>query len=415
MIKSFGLYISLILCFIPNFTNAETLGYDLTILDHPNSRSLNMRLMDVNNNGELIGYYTDSQNKIVNFFYSEGVYTSLDHLNGQPSKFIAAGFNKLGRVVGTLIPANNILQGFVASNGSYISITNNNTTSDSIVLSDINDVGQVVGYFRNSDGLIQSLRFDDQSFVVTPLENLNALSGLGTYATGINNNAHISGFFKDAQSVFHGFIYDGESYNTLDHPNAASLGSPNGTYVNGINDYDQVVGYYIDAGGTSHGFMFSGGQFVNIDVVNALNTYPNSINNYGEVIGYFVDALGTHGFLASPITTTAISQNGSSISIQTSAGGNLGVNADWWFVAYSPWGHYYSYVYPDQWIDIGTDLSRLSPSYQGQLGNVSDMKLFDVTGIPSGNYILYFGVDTKRDGKLDYDQLHYSSFSLNIP
>ena len=186
-------------------------------------------------------------------------------------------------------------------------------------------------------------------------------------------------------------------------------------YLNGVNDYDQVVGYYIDASGTSHGFIFSGGQFVNIDVVNALNTYPNSINNYGEVTGYFVDALGTHGFLAKPVTTTTINQNGFSISIQTSVGGNLGVIADWWFVAYSPWGHYYSYVYPDQWIDIGTDLSRLSPSYQGQLGNVSGMKLFDVTGIPSGNYILYFGVDTKKDGKLDYDRLHYSSFSLKIP
>ena len=415
MLKITDLCMFLLVCFISSATNAESPAYNFTIIDHPNAPSANTRLLDANNNGEVVGYYTDSQNKIVNFIYSGGVYKPIDYLNGQPSKLIAAGFNKLGRVVGTSIPASGSFEGFIASSGSYISITNKSTTPSSLVLSDINDLGQVVGYFRNPDGLTQSFRLDCQSFVVTPIENSNALSGLGTYATAINNDSHISGLFLDAQSVFHGFIYNGESYNTLDHPNAVSLGSPNGTYVNGINDYDQVVGNYIDAGGTSHGFMFSGGQFVNIDVVNALNTYPSSINNYGEVTGYFVDSLGTHGFLAKPVTTTAISQNGSSISIQTSAGGNLGVNADWWFVAYSPWGHYYSYVYPDQWIDIGTDLSRLSPSYQGQLGNVTGMKLFDATGIPSGNYTLYFGVDTKRDGKLDFDRLYYSNFSLTIP
>ena len=413
MIKSLGLHVLLLFCIISNVANAESPAYNFTIIDHPNAPTANTRLLDVNNNGDAVGYYTDSQNNTFNFIYSGGVYKPLEYLNGLPSKFIISGLNISGRVVGTSIPASGSFEGFIGSDGSYIIIRNDK--SNALILSDINDIGQVVGYYRSADGANHGIRLDGQTYVAKPLDNPNASSGGETFATGINNDSHISGFFTDAQSVFHGFIYNGESYKTLDHPNASLLGSPNGTVVNSINDYDQVVGSYVDANGKWHGFVYNGGSFVNIDIANALGTYPRSINNRGEVLGYYVDALGTHGFLASPITTTAISQNGSSISIQTFVGGNLGVNADWWFVAYSPWGHYYSYVYPDQWIDIGTDLSRLSPSYQGQLGNVSDMKLFDVTGIPSGNYILYFGVDTKRDGKLDYDQLHYSSFSLNIP
>lgn len=110
-----------------------------------------------------------------------------------------------------------------------------------------------------------------------------------------------------------------------------------------------------------------------------------------------------------------ISLNGSSLTIQLNAGDNIGKDADWWVVAQTPWGHWFSYVYPNRWNDIGTDLSRVSPAYQGPLTDISSLVLFDTTGIPSGNYVFYFGVDTNMNGVLDYSQLYYSSLPFKAP
>ena len=115
------------------------------------------------------------------------------------------------------------------------------------------------------------------------------------------------------------------------------------------------------------------------------------------------------------LTTTLVSLNGSSLTISLTAGANQGQAADWWFVALTPSGHWYSYVYPGQWVDIGTDLGGVHPAYQGPLVDIAGVALFDTKGIPSGSYTFYFGVDTNRNGVLDYDQLYYSSFKLNAP
>ena len=121
-----------------------------------------------------------------------------------------------------------------------------------------------------------------------------------------------------------------------------------------------------------------------------------------------IDQYPLHIFKVTP----SISLNGSSLTLQLNAGDNIGKNADWWFVALSPSGHWFSYAYPNRWNDIGTDLSQVSPAYQGPLADISSLVLFDTTGIPSGNYVFYFGVDTNMNGVLDYNQLYYSSLPL---
>lgn len=116
-----------------------------------------------------------------------------------------------------------------------------------------------------------------------------------------------------------------------------------------------------------------------------------------------------------PETTTFIGLNNSLLTISLTSGINAGDNADWWFVAFTPWGHWYSYIYPNRWIDIGTNLSRISPAYQGQLVDVSNMVLFNIKGIPRGAYVFYFGVDTNMNGILDYNELYYSSLPFAAP
>jgi hypothetical protein len=114
-------------------------------------------------------------------------------------------------------------------------------------------------------------------------------------------------------------------------------------------------------------------------------------------------------------TTTSVGLSGSSLTIGLTAGANLGQKSDWWVVAIAPWGHWYYYIYPSTWVDIGTDLGSVQPAYQGPLVDISNMPLFDTSGLPSGNYTFYFGVDTNMNGILDYGKLYYSSFKLSAP
>ena len=116
-----------------------------------------------------------------------------------------------------------------------------------------------------------------------------------------------------------------------------------------------------------------------------------------------------------PSTKTGVGVAGSLLTIKLSAGVNAGRDADWWLVALAPSKHWYSFIYPNTWVDIGTDLSNVRPAYQGQLFDISNRALYNTKGLRSGTYAFYFGVDTNRNGVLDFDQLYYSSFSLNAP
>jgi hypothetical protein len=37
-----------------------------------------------------------------------------------------------------------------------------------------------------------------------------------------------------------------------------------------------------------------------------------------------------------------------------------------------------------------------------------------MSGLPAGTYDFYFGIETNRNGTLDYDQLYYDSVQVNI-
>ena len=61
------------------------------------------------------------------------------------------------------------------------------------------------------------------------------------------------GSFRDNDG-YHGFLYSGGIYTTLNGPQTITL-----THAQGINAAGQIVGWYANASGT-HGFLYSGGR-----------------------------------------------------------------------------------------------------------------------------------------------------------
>lgn len=117
-------------------------------------------------------------------------------------------------------------------------------------------------------------------------------------------------------------------------------------------------------------------------------------------------------FSDAPINTTP--DEVLSARVQLDGGDFMGRSADWWVVAATPWGDWYYYVYPNQWIDAGHNLSNIAPAYQGPLFNLEPFEVLSITALPKGIYTLYFGVDMTMNGSLDLDQSYYDSVEAKV-
>jgi hypothetical protein len=73
----------------------------------------------------------------------------------------------------------------------------------------------------------------------------------------INNFGAITGYYLDANNVFHGFLRSPEGkFTTFEAPGADTTANDyNGTFPYTINDQGVITGYYIDVNNVSHGFL----------------------------------------------------------------------------------------------------------------------------------------------------------------
>ncbi len=103
-----------------------------------------------------------------------------------------------------------------------------------------------------------------------------------------------------------------------------------------------------------------------------------------------------------------------SATIQLDAAELAGELADWWIIAETPMGWYY-YEYPHMWHGAGSSMAGLLPAYQGPLFNLTEpLEVLRTTGLPTGQYAFYFGVDTLVNGALDGDSLSYDSTAFTV-
>jgi pimeloyl-ACP methyl ester carboxylesterase len=95
------------------------------------------------------------------------------------------------------------------------------------------------------------------------------------------------------------------------------------------------------------------------------------------------------------------------VTIDLNPGSYSGENTDWWLVMDAPAGL--------QYYDLnGGWLAGLSVTYQGPLINLTTPVELLLTGLPTGTYTFYFGVDMNMNGSLDIAQLYYDSVVVDV-
>jgi hypothetical protein len=112
---------------------------------------------------------------------------------------------------------------------------------------------------------------------------------------------NIVGYYHDSGAFVHGFMFDGNTWTTLDDPLAAGV-----TVVEGISGTN-IVGYYWDTSTQAHGFLYNGSTYTTLDNPKAVGAYDQGTVAWGifgtNVVGWYSDSSGTeHGFLYNVVT-----------------------------------------------------------------------------------------------------------------
>jgi hypothetical protein len=103
-----------------------------------------------------------------------------------------------------------------------------------------------------------------------------------TQPYGVSNARLVTGYYQDASSNYHGFVWQDGALQTVDYPGAAY------TYLYAVNNLGVAIGYYGAGGDTEHAVMYSvsGGTWTALpDVPGYSENEGYGINDAGFVVG----------------------------------------------------------------------------------------------------------------------------------
>jgi hypothetical protein len=183
----------------------------------------------------------------------------------------------------------------------------------------INDFGAITGDYWTCNAAISRcavhgfVRTPDGKYITfdAPGAGHDGFAGGGTYPQGINILGEVSGFYGDANSVYHGFVRSADGrITTFDVPTSCTT-TPNpppdcageGTFPSNVNVLGRVVGSFYGENGNPHGFWRDAdGSITKFNFPGkGYFTIPEAINDWGQITGIVYDPnLVVHGLLVTP-------------------------------------------------------------------------------------------------------------------
>jgi probable HAF family extracellular repeat protein len=245
----------------------------------------------INDVGQIVGYYSGNGIPNTGFLYDsrDGSVTSFRAPFDGTTATYGNGLNNNGQIVGSYTDSISGHGFFVDAVGSFISLDVPSSVGTTAL--GINDAGQIVGVFHDVNDNQHGFVYDSSALSYTVIDA--PFSGTtSTVVQGINNSGQLVGFYNtDNPNAPHGFFVDADgSFTSVDVPLALR------TVAQGISDGGQITGYYRDGRtGLTHGFLASPYQPpaytvrdlgpICSDAVVGCGLYK--INNNGAVSGNF--------------------------------------------------------------------------------------------------------------------------------
>jgi probable HAF family extracellular repeat protein len=319
--------------------SVHAVNYSYTYLDIPG------QAVDMNNNGTIVGQYSDQDGKPYGFTFKGASWSSFDpppDVSPEHDAYIfkITAINDREEIVGDYHYQDFNRRGFRFQNNVYTYFYISILT----YISDINNAGVMAGYSLDqpwtgfsSDGnaftfYYNYLDYPERGFLPDLINDQGVMAGrcyayydyttatiypcitndgtiwtkleypgaTNTSATAINNLGIIVGHYADSAGKIHGFTFNGTIWKSGNYPGAIE------TIAYDINDKGLIVGSYKDADGKRHGFSYINGVWSSLDYPGATDTYARLVNNNGLIVGSFTKDGQEGQFLATPLSTMAI-------------------------------------------------------------------------------------------------------------
>jgi probable HAF family extracellular repeat protein len=278
MKKSVVLTLSMLLGGI-SYPSAEAASVSVTALSGAVGR-----LHGINNLNQAVGN-TVGGDEVEAVLYQNGATNAIEIPGSIQSQ--AFGIENNGRVVGAYTDTNLVTHGYIYFHGTVTNIDYPGSTFTQAW--GINDSQRIVGNFRDPETHLQhGFLYNNGKFT-----QLDVPGAVSTWPRKINNAGAVVGYFTSASGPdfhSHGFLYDKSGKLTkIDAPFAGATD----TFLSGINNSGVMVGYYIDAEGT-HAFADIAGRFIGLDAPDTppgIGTVALSINDNGATTAYGSRAL----------------------------------------------------------------------------------------------------------------------------
>jgi hypothetical protein len=265
----------------------------LTPIDHPHAATVprtpdgqtGTATLGVNDRGEILGAY-ESRDRVVRHFVRdrEGLFAIIDDppgTRGDGLSYEAVDINNRGEIVGFYNDEQGATTtGFLRTGrGRFANVD----VPGALVTGPfrINDRRQVAGIYVDADGAVHGFLWDDGD-----VETIDVPGATATVVLGINNRGQMVGSYIDADGAYRGFLRQrrGDITKLPEAPGADPVSG--GTQPAMINDRGQIVGVAYDARGGSRGFLLDRGAFRLLDGARgATYTRALDISNRGQVVG----------------------------------------------------------------------------------------------------------------------------------
>jgi uncharacterized membrane protein len=223
----------------------------------------------VNRQGLVVG--TDANGNA--FFLSSGHLHTFIPLGG--SAATAFGINDHHAIVGQYTDAAGQMPGFIRTGDRTAIRIDAPSGPDTVNAQGINNQGLVVGFYVGTDGQDHGFIANERdarhgqltgTAVADPtIPNVPGEPGatfVFSQILAVNDEGIAVGYYGDSTTSQHGFLYNTHTgrYTFLDDPSEAFHNGVEVTQITGINDAGEVTGFYSDANGVFHSFVATPGK-----------------------------------------------------------------------------------------------------------------------------------------------------------
>jgi parallel beta-helix repeat protein/probable HAF family extracellular repeat protein len=249
-----------------------------TIVDYPGSTT--SATLGINNAGDIVGRFTDTNNQTHGYLFSGGKFTQID-FPGAVTNTQAIGINSRGDIVGGYNDGTRAY-GYLLSQGKFTSLDCPGAAFTAAMA--INSAGDIVGYMGRQGKPQQGFLWSRG--VCTVFEyRPEAPSTTATNLYGINDAGVMTGYWISRTST-HSIVYDKGKFTEFVY------GPGDTTWVWGINNAGDIAGSIYDASRRWYAFLLRNGRFTvyQVPFPGAIETTAGAINDSGQIVGEWRDA-----------------------------------------------------------------------------------------------------------------------------